>query len=72
MSALYQVTVKGEPKGEVFKHSGRWRWQRPNSKGMETYPRVCGLLAVRQHVARLCLVTLPDVKLTKKPWSPTT
>jgi hypothetical protein len=70
MSALYDVHVQGQPKGEVFKHSGRWRWQRPNSKGMETYPRVCRLISVRQHIARLCHVQAAEVKLTKKPWTP--
>lgn len=69
MSALYQVTVQGTPKGEVFKNSGRWRWYCP-PRGIETYHRRAKLLSVREHIARLCRVQVADVSLTKKPWSP--
>lgn len=70
MSALYEIRVQGEPKGDVFKHSGRWRWQR-DGRGTETYHRRARLLTVREHVARLCRVTIADVRLVKKPWTTT-
>lgn len=68
MSALYDIAVNTQPKGEVFKHSGRWCWRRLGLGGIDSYPRGCGLIAIRQHVARLCHVPIASVTLTKKPW----
>ncbi len=62
----YGVTFRGEPKGQVWKMSGRWRWERPAGKGIEPYSRGHGLIVVRRHIARLCGGIVADVKLTRK------
>lgn len=67
MSALYDVTVQGIIHGEVFKKSGRWRWYK-KTRGIEAYHRKATLRTVREHIARLCLVPIGEVRLHKKPW----
>lgn len=62
----YAATFRGEPKGQIFKVSGRWRWERPANKGIETYHRIQGLHAVRAHIARLCGGSVAEVKLERK------
>lgn len=61
----YAATFRGEPKGLIFKVSGRWRWERP-AGGIETYGRKSTLITVRAHIARLCRGTLADVKLERR------
>lgn len=61
----YSAKFRGEPKGQIFKVRGRWIWERPNNKGLEIYPRLCGLLAVRAHIGRLCGGKIADVKLER-------
>jgi hypothetical protein len=63
--AFYRIEVSGDPKGEVFKLSGRWRWARLNNKGIETYGRTSRLIDVRAHVARLCRVHVGETSLIK-------
>jgi hypothetical protein len=70
--AFYDVIIDGKPHGEVFPCDGRWRWLRPNGKGVETYHRRARMLTVREHIARLNRVRPADVRLVKqcKPTDP--
>ena len=48
------VTVNGQPKGDVIKKHGRWVWFR-NSGAQERLPKWFRLANVREHIAAVCL-----------------
>ena len=63
-SSFYRVEVNGRACGQVFRLSGRWRWERPNG-GIESYGRRALLLDVRAHIARLNRTHVADVRLVR-------
>lgn len=63
---MYRVEINGQPHGDVFKLYSRWRWVRPGAGWIETYSRGARLITVRQHIARLNRVSVPNVKFIRE------
>jgi len=63
---VYTAMIEQVSHGEVFKLYGRWRWLRPNGKGVEVYVRTARMLTVREHIGRLNRVPVSQVRLVKQ------
>jgi hypothetical protein len=61
----YFVTVNGQPKGEVYRFRGRWRWFKAG-RGTEQYSRGTSLQDIAYHISRLCRVPVDQVQLDKR------
>jgi hypothetical protein len=56
----WQITVRGQDKGEAYKSKGAWHWY-SSTRGTETYGRLCEMRDVQKHVARVCRVPVNEV-----------
>ena len=64
MNTSYRVSVSGRDKGEVYRARARWHWFN-DIRGTEGYGRHSTIDDVRDHIARLCKVSIDDVVCTK-------
>lgn len=62
ISPVYDVFVREQSKGQVYRERGRWRWSGVN-RGVETFRRGATLQDVLDHIQRVCRADQINVKV---------